>query len=51
MVHDDECYGCGYGGDVMMCDMRACSKVYHLKCLGLDKQPHGEWQVHGESGR
>lgn len=39
--HDDDCFRCGLGGELVMCDKQGCSKVYHLKCLKLDKPPFG----------
>ncbi|KAK2154206.1 hypothetical protein NP493_2211g00002 [Ridgeia piscesae] len=39
--HDDACYRCGEGGELMLCDKYKCPKVYHLKCLKLNKPPHG----------
>ncbi len=39
--HDDECYRCGEGGELVMCDKARCPKAYHVQCLNLDKPPHG----------
>ena len=39
--HEDECYRCGEGGELVMCDKSHCPKVYHLKCLKLAKLPTG----------
>lgn len=41
--HDDACYACGGGGEVLLCDH--CERVYHLRCLSppLEKVPEGEW--------
>ncbi|XP_062572179.1 histone-lysine N-methyltransferase NSD2-like [Saccostrea cucullata] len=41
--HDDECFRCGEGGELVMCDRTGCPKVYHLHCLKLSKPPHGKW--------
>lgn len=41
--HDDECFRCGEGGELVMCDKPNCPKVYHLQCLNLAKPPHGKW--------
>lgn len=41
--HDDECFRCGEGGELVMCDRGGCPKVYHLHCLKLSKPPHGKW--------
>ena len=40
--HEDECYRCSEGGELVMCDKAQCPKAYHLSCLGLEKMPHGE---------
>jgi hypothetical protein len=40
--HEDECFRCGEGGELVMCDKLNCPKVYHLQCLNLAKPPHGE---------
>ena len=41
--HEDECYDCGDGGELIMCSKTGCSKCYHLSCLTIDKIPHGNW--------
>ncbi|CAE1316000.1 WHSC1 [Acanthosepion pharaonis] len=41
--HEDECFRCGEGGELVMCDKSQCPKVYHLQCLSLTKPPHGRW--------
>ncbi|XP_064604086.1 histone-lysine N-methyltransferase NSD2-like isoform X2 [Liolophura sinensis] len=41
--HDDDCFRCGEGGELVMCDKSACPKAYHLQCLNLAKPPHGKW--------
>lgn len=33
--HDDICFKCGEGGELVLCDRRKCTKAYHLKCLQL----------------
>ena len=43
LEHDDMCYRCGEGGELMMCDRVKCPKVYHLRCLKLTKPPHGQY--------
>ncbi|XP_053652299.1 histone-lysine N-methyltransferase NSD3 isoform X2 [Cherax quadricarinatus] len=42
-VSEDECFRCGGPGDLILCDVVACPKGYHLECLGLDKLPKGKW--------
>ena len=42
-VHEDECFLCGDGGELMLCCKQGCSKCYHLKCLTIDKKPYGLW--------
>ena len=41
--HEDECFACGDGGELIMCDRLSCSKCYHLKCLTLPDMPKGKW--------
>ncbi|XP_060071280.1 histone-lysine N-methyltransferase NSD2-like [Ylistrum balloti] len=41
--HEDECFRCGEGGELVMCDKAGCPKVYHLQCLKLNRPPHGSW--------
>ena len=39
---EDECYRCGDGGELVMCDKKDCPKAYHLECLNMAKPPHGK---------
>uniref|UniRef100_A0A5K3EIB1 Histone-lysine N-methyltransferase n=1 Tax=Mesocestoides corti TaxID=53468 RepID=A0A5K3EIB1_MESCO len=41
--HDDFCYRCGDGGELILCDKSSCPKAYHLGCLGLVRPPFGIW--------
>jgi hypothetical protein len=41
LKHEDECYHCGDGGDLVQCV--GCPKVYHKECVGLKKVPPGGW--------
>ncbi|KAK2115238.1 hypothetical protein P7K49_005864 [Saguinus oedipus] len=38
---EDECFRCGDGGQLVLCDRKFCTKAYHLSCLGLGKRPFG----------
>lgn len=38
---EDECFRCGDGGQLVLCDRKQCTKAYHLSCLGLGKRPFG----------
>nr|KAF6392506.1 hypothetical protein mPipKuh1_007715 [Pipistrellus kuhlii] len=40
---EDEWFRCGYGGQLVLCDRKSCTKAYHLSCLGLGKRPFGKW--------
>lgn len=41
--HEDDCYRCREGGELVMCDRSWCPKAYHLECLNLTKPPHGQY--------
>jgi len=41
--HEDECFRCELGGELVMCDKINCPKVYHLACLKLTAPPMGKW--------
>ena len=43
-TYEDSCYRCGEGGELVLCDMLKCPKVYHLTCLNLTKPPHGKFR-------
>jgi hypothetical protein len=38
-THDDHCYICNEGGQLILCDKEDCSKVYHIECLNMDEIP------------
>jgi hypothetical protein len=40
-VYDNDCFRCGDGGELLLCDQGTCTRAYHLKCLKLDKPPTG----------
>ncbi|MFT7802650.1 histone-lysine N-methyltransferase, H3 lysine-36 and H4 lysine-20 specific-like isoform X2 [Arapaima gigas] len=42
--HEDECFSCGDGGQVVSCKKPGCPKVYHADCLNLSKRPSGRWE-------
>ncbi|XP_067838945.1 histone-lysine N-methyltransferase NSD2 isoform X1 [Heptranchias perlo] len=42
--HEDECFRCRDGGELVLCDRKTCSKAYHLSCLSLTKPPFGKWE-------
>ncbi|KAI8485616.1 Histone-lysine N-methyltransferase, H3 lysine-36 and H4 lysine-20 specific [Branchiostoma belcheri] len=42
--HEDECFRCSEGGELVMCDRKTCPKAYHVTCLNLTKPPHGKWE-------
>ncbi len=31
--HDDDCFICKDGGELLLCDRRACCRAYHLECI------------------
>ncbi|XP_046714681.1 histone-lysine N-methyltransferase, H3 lysine-36 specific [Silurus meridionalis] len=42
--HEDECFYCGDGGQIISCKKPGCPKVYHADCLNLSKRPAGRWE-------
>lgn len=40
-VTDEECFVCGDGGELLLCDNKTCTKGYHLSCLNKTKWPQG----------
>lgn len=38
---EDRCYICRKAGSLLCCD--GCSHVAHVPCLGLKKEPEGDW--------
>ncbi|XP_051248802.1 histone-lysine N-methyltransferase NSD2 isoform X2 [Dicentrarchus labrax] len=40
---EDDCFRCGDGGQLVLCDKKKCTKAYHLSCLNLTKRPFGRW--------
>uniref|UniRef100_A0AAV2JH78 Histone-lysine N-methyltransferase, H3 lysine-36 specific n=1 Tax=Knipowitschia caucasica TaxID=637954 RepID=A0AAV2JH78_KNICA len=40
---EDECFRCGDGGQLVLCNKKNCTKAYHLSCLNLTKRPFGRW--------
>uniref|UniRef100_A0A6I8NFM8 Nuclear receptor binding SET domain protein 3 n=1 Tax=Ornithorhynchus anatinus TaxID=9258 RepID=A0A6I8NFM8_ORNAN len=43
-MHEDYCFQCGDGGELVMCDKKDCPKAYHLLCLNLTQPPFGKWE-------
>ncbi|XP_062817425.1 histone-lysine N-methyltransferase NSD3 isoform X3 [Anolis carolinensis] len=43
-MHEDNCFQCGDGGELVMCDKKDCPKAYHLLCLNLTQPPFGKWE-------
>ncbi|XP_036618945.1 LOW QUALITY PROTEIN: histone-lysine N-methyltransferase NSD2 [Trichosurus vulpecula] len=41
---EDDCFRCGDGGQLVLCDRKCCTKAYHLSCLDLVKRPFGKWE-------
>lgn len=41
VAHEDLCFRCGDGGDLVLCDRKTCTKCYHLKCLDSETLPSG----------
>lgn len=43
VTHENDCFICGDGGDLLCCDFGKCRKVYHLLCLGRKMVPPEKW--------
>jgi hypothetical protein len=41
---EDNCYICKDGGNLLICDVDNCGKVYHLGCVDLPDFPPGRWE-------
>lgn len=41
--HEDTCFWCGDGGELVMCDEKDCPKAYHLDCLEIKDIPRTKW--------
>lgn len=37
--HDDECFICRDGGELLLCDRKTCSRAYHLECINRKVVP------------
>lgn len=44
-VSEDFCFRCTEGGELVVCDFKNCSKVYHLECLKLSAPPKGKNKI------
>ncbi|XP_063303376.1 histone-lysine N-methyltransferase, H3 lysine-36 specific isoform X2 [Pelobates fuscus] len=42
--HEDECFSCGDGGQLVSCKRPGCPKVFHADCLSLTRRPAGKWE-------
>ncbi|KAL5112058.1 Histone-lysine N-methyltransferase H3 lysine-36 specific [Taenia crassiceps] len=42
-LHEEYCFRCGDGGEMIACNRASCPRVYHLGCLGLSAPPRGDW--------
>lgn len=43
-MHEDDCFICGDGGELILCSRAKCTKSYHVSCLKLESTPRGKWQ-------
>lgn len=42
--HEDDCFVCGDGGELILCDAPNCPKAYHLECLNRKVCPSSQWK-------
>ena len=40
---DEFCYRCFEGGTLLQCDVKTCSRAYHLSCVSQEKTPREKW--------
>jgi hypothetical protein len=41
--HENTCHECGDVGELIICDKPGCKFSFHLKCVGLNDVPEGDW--------
>lgn len=41
-AHEEDCFVCGEGGQLLLCDGKHCTKGYHLSCLNKKQRPQGD---------
>jgi len=41
--HDDFCFQCGSGGELVLCDQKDCPRSYHKECVNLPVVPKQRW--------
>lgn len=37
--HDDDCFVCRDGGELLLCDRKSCCRAYHLECINRKMVP------------
>lgn len=42
-ITEGECFECGGGGELLLCDNKTCPKGYHLSCAQRKSWPKGIW--------
>ncbi|XP_035208730.1 histone-lysine N-methyltransferase NSD2-like, partial [Stegodyphus dumicola] len=40
---DNHCFVCKSPGSLILCDREGCIRAYHIRCLGLNDVPAGDW--------
>ena len=50
VIDDEYCTLCLEGGELLCCEHPECTRVFHLRCLGVESLPEGVWFSHKEHG-
>ncbi|XP_035226976.1 uncharacterized protein LOC118199272 [Stegodyphus dumicola] len=40
---DNHCFICKNPGSLLLCDKKGCIRAYHIRCIGMETIPEGDW--------